>query len=728
MSQVIIVSNRLPVSVKKQDGQLEFYPSLGGLATGLASYVKDRRNTWIGWPGIASDDLTDADKQTIVRELAKSHCSPVFLNQKQIDDFYNGFSNSVLWPAFHTMAKRGKTGTERQRWWQAYRQVNQEFAQAALNLSESGGQIWVHDYQLMLVPELLRAEREDISSGFFLHIPFPSVKSFERLGESKKLLKGMLGADVLGFHTLDYVSNFVDACQSAGLGEIAGDQIIYDKRLVRVGDFPMGIDYKKYASANKSQAVREAARKYRQRYKRRRLIVSVDRLDPSKGLLERLSAYKLFLEQYPRARGRVVFSMVAAPSRTDIKTYQNLSEQLSALAQEINQTYGKPGWLPVDYINVALPFKDITALFQLADVAFITPLRDGMNLVAKEYVASASKHGVLILSETAGASRELPDALLVNPRKPETMVAALHKALTMRRRELRRRLKRMQRQLSTYTVQDWAKEFITTLQQPIPGTPTRTRSIHERLRTKLVKDYRQAQKRLLLLDYDGSLVPFSQDFQAASPPKSLINTLSKLSADPTNDIVMISGRSAADLQSWFGELPISLVAEHGAGIKKAGNKNWRMIEKPDTNWKGLIEPILDKYAALTPGARVEVKPHTLVWHYRAAPPYYAQKYAVTIKRIIKPLLKTYGLELMQGNKILEIKNPQISKGKAAQYWLSRHYDFVFGLGDDLTDEELFAVLPEDAYSIKVGRGRSRARFRLNSHKDVVKLLQELAKA
>jgi trehalose 6-phosphate synthase/phosphatase len=727
MSQVIIISNRLPVSVKKENGELSFYPSLGGLATGLASYVKDRRNTWIGWPGIASDELTDDDKQAIVAELGKDNYSPVFLSQKQIDNFYNGFSNSVLWPAFHTMARGGKVTSDRSRWWRAYRRVNQEFAQAALNLSESGGQIWVHDYQLMLVPQLLREERQDISSGFFLHIPFPAVKSFEHLSESKRLLRGMLGADVLGFHTFDYVNNFLDACESAGLGEIAGDQIYFEGRLVRVGDFPMGIDYEKYASANKSSEVRQAVRQYRERYKRKRLIVSVDRLDPSKGLVERLSAYKDFLKRYPRARGRVVLSMVAAPSRTDIKAYQNLSRQLAALAQDINRTYGTPRWQPVDYINTALPFKDVAALFQLADVAFITPLRDGMNLVAKEFVASASKNGVLILSETAGASHELPDAILVNPRQPETLVDALHQALTMRRRELQRRLRRMQKRLSTYTVQDWARDFITTLQQPVPGTPSRTRAIRDRLRNRLVKDYRQATKRLLLLDYDGSLVPFSEDYQAARPPKTLINTLSKLCADPANDIVMISGRSAADLQEWFGKLPISLVAEHGASVKKAGHKSWRLIEKPDTRWKPSIQPILEKYAALTPGARVEVKPHTLVWHYRAAPPYYAQKYAVTIKRIIKPLLKAHGLEMMQGNKILEIKNPQISKGEAARFWLDKDYDFIFGLGDDLTDEELFAVMPENSYSIKVGRGRSRANYRLPSHKEVLKLLNRLAR-
>lgn len=724
MSQVIIVSNRLPVTVKKENGHLNFYPSIGGIATGLSSYVDDRRNRWIGWPGIASEELTKEDRETIVAELEKLNCTPVFLTKKQVDNFYNGYSNTVLWPLFHNLA-RGRRATPREAWWRAYRRVNEEYAEAALNISETGSRIWVHDYQLMLVPEFLRAERTDIITGFFLHIPFPDVKTLTRLPQHKKLLAGMLGADVVGFHTPSYVANFLENAVTAGIAQASGSELIMGERTVRVADFPMGIDYAKYAAATRSRAVKKALRRYRKRYKKLRVIVAIDRLDPSKGLVERLKAYATLLEQYPKLRRKVVFAMVAAPSRTDIPAYQQLAKRLTALVEEINATYGTNKWQPVDYMNTLQPFEEVTALFQIADVAFIAPLRDGMNLAAKEFVASKRGKGVLILSETAGAAEELQDALLVNPKKPETLVNALHQALTMRKRELRSRLRRMQLHLSTNTVQEWAKGFVESLQQPVPGTPMRTRVLKGSLEFNVLNDYRKSRKRLLLLDYDGSLVPFTEDYKAAKPPKALLQLLETISVNASNDVVLISGRSPGDLETWFGKLPISLVAEHGAAYKKAGNKSWQTLEKIDTKWKQLILPVLEKYASLTPGARVEIKPHSLVWHYRGASPYYAQKYAVTIKRILKPVFKTYGLELLQGNKVLEIKNPLISKGTAAQRWLKRDYDFILAIGDDMTDEDLFAALPESAYSIKVGRGHTRALYRLGSAKNTVSLLKKL---
>ncbi|HEY5442829.1 MAG TPA: bifunctional alpha,alpha-trehalose-phosphate synthase (UDP-forming)/trehalose-phosphatase [Candidatus Saccharimonadales bacterium] len=725
MSQVIIVSNRLPISVKKEDGQLVFYRSAGGLATGLSAYVNDRQSRWIGWPGIASDELSAKDRDNVVAELAKHNCYPIFLSQRQIDDFYNGYSNAVLWPLFHNLSRQTVAAAKRQRWWRAYREVNHQYVQAVVNLAEKNVRVWVHDYQLMLVPEMLRAEKADVISGFFLHIPFPDVKNFSRVPEHKKLLNGVLGADLIGFHTPGYVVNFLDNCRAVKIEIINDSEPVVGNRMVRVADFPMGIDYERYASATKTKPVKEAVRRYRKRYKGLKVIVAVDRLDPSKGLVERLKAYATLLERNPRLQGKVVFSMVAAPSRTDIPAYRRLAARLDTLVGEINTTYGTPKWQPINYMNVLQPFEEVTALFQIADVAFIAPLRDGMNLAAKEFVASKHRAGVLILSETAGAAEELQDALLVNPKQPETLVTALQEALTMRKRELRRRLRRMQQQLATNTVQEWAGDFVATLQQPLPGTPIIVRTLKGRFELRLLNDWRQAKKHLLLLDYDGSLVPFTEDYKTAGPSKSLLNMLETLSVDKTTDVVLISGRSAAELEKWFGNLPLNLVAEHGAMVKRSGAKSWQTIEKVDTNWKKSVQPVLEKYAALAPGARVEIKPHSLVWHYRAASPYYAQKYGVIIKRMLRPDLKKFGLELLQGNKVLEVKNPRVSKAEAAQRWLKHRYDFVLAIGDDLTDETLFAVLPPTAYGIKVGRGRTQAQYRLPSSKEVVSLLRKL---
>jgi trehalose 6-phosphate synthase/phosphatase len=727
MPQVIIVSNRLPVSVKKENGKLEFFSSVGGLATGLSSYVNDKKSTWIGWPGIASDELTAKDKEQIVNELASHNCSPVFLTQKQIDEFYNGYSNTVLWPLFHRLRPQDQPGERRDRWYKSYRAVNKLFADTVEVAAETGSRVWVHDYQLLLVPEMLRDATIIATIGFFLHIPFPDPKKFMSLPRADKVLRGVLGADLIGFHTPDYVENFLRTCAIDNLGTVGSNGLEFEDRTIRVADFPMGIDYDKYASAGRTRAVKRAVKNYRKQYRRKKIIVAVDRLDPSKGLIERLKSYGLLLDRYPKLQGKVVFAMVAAPSRTDVPAYQRLSKRLDILVKEINQKYGSAKWQPVDYINRTIPFEEVTALFQIADVAFIAPLRDGMNLAAKEFVASAQRNGALILSETAGAAQELKDALIVDPRKPDTVVAALYSSLTMRRRDLRRRLKRMKKYLKANTVQEWAKNFVGTLQEPLPSTQLLTPSLSPKYEKAMVDSFRDGNKRLLLLDYDGTLVPFSSDYKKAVAPKSLVNLIAKLAKDQANDIVIISGRNADDLQSWFGHLPVNLVAEHGASIKRAHNKRWHTFEKQDVAWKQLLKPVLEKYAAQTPGARVEEKAHSLVWHYRSSPAYYAQKSTVIIKRVLKPVLKTYGLQILKGNKVLEIKNPDISKGKAAQIWLARHYDCVIAIGDDVTDEEMFSMLPDTANTIKVGRGRTIARYRVTDYKRVIALLQRLTK-
>jgi trehalose 6-phosphate synthase/phosphatase len=728
MAQVIIVSNRLPVSVKKEAGRLVYTASLGGLATGLASYVDDKRNQWIGWPGIASDELTDRDKQEITHELAKQNCAPVFLSRKQIDEFYNGYSNEVLWPLFHGLPTRPKAVLRRRAWWRAYRSVNKQYAEVTISHARKDSEVWIHDYQLLLLPELLRTARVGRHIGFFLHIPFPTTKQFSKLAEHKKLLKGMLGADLIGFHTAGYSHDFLANCQQSGFDQIENQAVKLSDHTVRVAEFPMGIDYAKYAAARKSKPVKQAVKRYLKKYRGKKIIVAVDRLDPSKGLIERLEAYREFLARNHKLHGKVVFAMVAAPSRTDIPTYQKLSRRLDELAAEINKKFGTAKWQPLDYMHISQPFEEVAALFQIADVGFIAPLKDGMNLAAKEFVASNRGRGVLILSQTAGAAEELQDALLVDPHKPETVVAALEQSLHMRRTELRRRLKRMKKYLSVHTVQNWATTFVDTLQQPVPGTPHLTRTLNKRLEKVLLTDARHARRRLLLLDYDGSLVPFTADYHDALPPRAVVQLIEKLCNDKANEVVLISGRDAEDLGNWFGRLPINLVAEHGAMVRKTAHKNWQTIERTDTAWKKLLIPALERYVRLAPGARLEIKPHSLVWHYRSVSPYYAQKYSVTIKRVLKPILKTYGLELLQGNKVLEIKNPQINKGVAAQRWLKDNYEFILSIGDDMTDEELFEILPLEAYSIKVGRGRTAARFRLSTHKEVLSLLKKVAKA
>lgn len=723
---VVIVSNRLPISVKKNErGSLEFYPSVGGLATGLASYVNDKRNKWIGWPGIATEDLTIKDQETIADELMKYNCYPVFLKQKQLDSYYNGYSNSILWPLFHDLPAQFEGHDA---YWKAYKSVNAAFAEAVLALSNPHSTIWVHDYQLLLLPAMLRAYRPKDKIGFFLHIPFPSLKHFGKLPNAKELLLGMLGSDLTGFHTKSYAENFLKACSEFTQEIVSDNQVILASHVARVTDFPMGIDYDRFTKARNLGGVRKELKRHQRKYKGLKVILTVDRLDPTKGLVERLEAYYEFLRQNPRLHGKVVMAMLAVPSRTEIDEYKKLKEKVETLVKKTNNDFGSAKWEPVDYMYTSMPVESVTALYQVADIAFITPLRDGMNLVAKEYIASKPKrNGVLILSSTAGAAQELTEALLVNPRKRDSLVEALTSAVTMPKKELKKRITSMHDHISTHTVQHWAGSFMKTLQKPIPGTTRPTRTLTRERSQDLADAYQASKNPLIMLDYDGVLAHFVDDPKKAAPSKNLRALLIKLSGHSKNTIAVISGRSKDDLEKWLGDLPIHLIAEHGALVRPAGKKKWKNTSDTSQSWQHDVEPLLEKYAANTPGAFVETKNFSLVWHYRGASPYYAQKHIVILKRLLRPIAKTHSLEVHSGNKIIEIKPSGVHKGSAAQQLLTPQTDFILAIGDDYTDEDMFETLPVSAYTIKVGRGRTSARYRVTNVDSVQNLLKRLAK-
>lgn len=725
MGNLVIVSNRLPVSVKKEAGKLVMRPSVGGLATGLSNYTTKRGTKWVGWPGLASDDLTETEKRQIVRELKKHRCYPVFLTQKQIDLFYSGYSNGLLWPVFHDLPHATHPESE----WRAYREVNQLFASEALNLSKAGSTIWVHDYQLALVPQYIREAARDDRVGFFLHIPFPASE-FHKLKTAKNILRGILGSDLVGFHTKTYTGNFLESCEKIlGLPSSQG-RLLVGKRLVQVAEFPMGIDYARFEAAAKQRSLRRQARALRRKYHGQRIIVSVDRLDITKGLVERIQAYHQLLKNYPSLAGKIVMVMVVSPSRTDVPEYRQLKKRIDQALDVLQKDFGTARWKPVEFRYETVPLDEVMAYYHMADIAFITPIIDGMNLVAKEFLATKqSGDGVLILSETAGAAEELREAVLVNPRKPHTMVRGLVEALNMPPRELKRRVKLMNEQLKEFSVQRWADNFMDTLQKPytvaLPGVHPITRSLKGTALQRLAEEYRTAKKRLLLLDYDGVLHRFEKNPDAATPPPKLQQTLKRLTGDPRNEVVIISGRSKNQLQAWFGHLTVALAAEHGAVFRRKGGTHWHKAAGLSADWKSAVLPVLETYAALTPGALIEEKEWAIVWHYRAASPYFAQKSLVALRRLLRPVAKRDGLIIEEGNKVFELHPSIFSKGRVAEEWLIHDHDFVLCIGDDTTDEDMFAVLSPEAYSIKVGRGTTKARFRLKGVSEVLNLLGKL---
>lgn len=725
MGKLIIVSNRLPVSVKKVDDSLEYSASIGGLSTALASYTANSASLWIGWPGIPNDELTDDDRAAITAELKKHNCLPIFLTKKQLDLFYNGYSNSVLWPLFHHL---DVTTGDNDRNWKMYKAVNQLYADITIAHCTPKDTVWVHDYQLLLMPEMLRIKRPDGKLGFFLHIPFPDVKHLFTTAHAAELLKGALGADLVGVHTPSYAKNFTECCEKAQIGIVHPNKVALVNRVVRVTDFPISIDYEKFARATKTQAVSVEYKKLQWRYRGKKVILMSDRLDPTKGLVERLTAYQSLLHANPELHKKVVMAMIAMPSRGEIEAYKKLREQVENLVTDINNEFGRPGWQPIEAIFNPVPFEQYAALYRRADVAFIAPIKDGMNLVAKEFLASATKHdGVLVLSQTAGAAEELKDAIMVNPARPKTLVEGLEKALTMPKSELRRRTANMQRHIKHFNVNRWVDSFMTTLEKPITTSAAlhRTKTLARPHQQALLADYHQAKKRLLMFDYDGTLQPFAARPELAAPDKKVVDMIARLSGDIANDVVVISGRPRSDLQAWFGHLNVGLAAEHGALYRRKGGRNWHRTVDDEVGWKSKVADLIDYYAEATPGALAEHKEVAEVWHYRGASPYLTQKHLVILRKLLRPIARRYNLAVNDGHKILEVKPIDAHKGRIGQEWLIHDHDFVLCIGDDYTDEDMFAAVPPESYTIKVGRGRTSANYRLSGVADVHKLIRKL---
>lgn len=725
MSSFAIVSNRLPVSVARRDGKLVFQTSSGGLATAMSSLdVEDQ--IWIGWPGIASDDLSTAEKSHITRELRKHNCVPVFLSAADIAEFYEGYANDTLWPLFHYFPTYAQYN---ENYWDAYRRVNQKFLRALKTHIAADATVWVQDYQLMLLPKLIRDTLPETTIGFFLHIPFPSYEIFRLLPERKAIIEGLMGADLLGFHIYDYARHFISSCNRI-LGTSSEHGVIsHQGRQVKIDIFPIGIDYVKFRQTLSAPSTKQEISRLDERYGKQRLILSVDRLDYSKGIMKRLEAYDALLREHPNLHKTVTMMMVAVPSRTEVETYKQLRDEIEQTVSRINGTYGTTDWAPINYQFQNLQFEQIVALYAKAEVALVTPLRDGMNLVAKEYIASKrNRKGVLILSEMAGAADELSDAIITNPNDINRLTKALIEALKMPKAEQIRRQKSMQARISDYTVQKWGSDFIEQLDRASHNQHGATHKRLTKAKTcELIKSFITSQKRLLLLDYDGTLHGFSRSISpsAVRPTPRLKAQLKHISEQTDTTVCIVSGRPRATLDSWFKNLPrLTLIAEHGAWIKRDGI--WQSRVEPFD--KQPIIDVLQNYATRTPGSIVEEKDFALVWHYRRVNPELAYVRNNNIRHDLNNIVADTDLTVHNGNKIIEIKPRSINKGViAAEFARETKADFIFCAGDDYTDETMFETLPTDAYTVRVGAGETHANYYVTKLERVLDILTSMSK-
>ncbi len=735
MSKTIIISNRLPVQLQISDGGLTAIPSVGGLATGMKSVHSGGESLWIGWSGLTDEETPEALETEIDNALKKHGCAKVKLTEKDIEGFYFGFSNRTVWPLFHYFLEYSEFELD---FWNTYKAVNQKFADAIIAQSDEGDTIWVHDYQLMLVPQMVREKRPNTSIGFFLHIPFPSYEIFRTLPWREEILEGLLGSDLIGFHTYDYERHFLSSVRRLLGLDVSFNDIYLDHRVIKVDSFPMGIDYKKFKDA--AIAHQQSTKEKRSDFQIKlddhkasapdtKLILSIDRLDYSKGIAKRLNAFEYFLNKYPEYKEKVRLIILAVPSRSNVPQYQLLKKEIDELVGRINGELSTVNWTPIWYFYRSLPFENLIDLYTSSDIAWLTPLRDGMNLVAKEYIATRTdKTGVLILSEMAGSAYEMNEALLINPNNFEQQADTLKNAITMPREEQIARNMFLQNRLERYNVEVWANEFMGALNRKKEGSePFVSQKVSDVILNQLSTDYSKAKKRLLFLDYDGTLVGFHKDPQKASPDEELYTLIDKLHHQENTTLFLISGRDKQTFTKWFLPKKYNMIVEHGVWISRDGEE-FKLLEKVKDEWMGKIKPVLESFVDRTPGSFIEEKNYSMAWHYRNTDPDFGQKRATELNTVLTSLIGNDDISVLNGNKVMEVKSSNVNKGRASVRILGEDdYDFVFAIGDDWTDEFMFQELPDSAVTVKVGLKKTQAKYYVENTKRVRELLKRFIK-
>jgi trehalose 6-phosphate synthase/phosphatase len=549
---ILVVSNRLPITIQKGLRSLEIRPSAGGLVSALEPVLRRRGGTWIGWPGAdLGDEKLPSDDNYELRAVP--------LAEAEVTRYYHGFSNRTLWPLFHCFS-----GHARFDWqdWRVYERVNERFAAAVIAAGTKRDVIWIHDYHLMLTPRLVRNVARDARLAFFLHIPFPPYDLFRLLPWNREILRGMLAADLVGFHVQTYVRNFLDCVElllSARVDRKAG-LVEYGDRTTQVGPFPIGIDFDLYDSLAR-QAPRTA------RDSRVQVVLGVDRLDYTKGIPERIRAIERLFETYPEHREKVLFLQLAVPSRSQVAEYRDLKRQIDEDVGRVNGRFSTASWSPIRYLYQSMPNEKLVGLYRDSDVALITPVRDGMNLVAKEYVAcQVDNPGVLVLSKLAGAAETMHEAILVNPYNVEGTAAGLHRALVMDEAERRSRLAALRRRERRYNVNNWVERFLEAVPIEVRDLQPPTKHDFEEWLGAFLGNYHLA----LFLGYDGVLVPFNDHPNEGVLDERMRRTLAACLRRRNTDLAIVTGRPIDQIRAMVDHPALTYSGNHGLEIVGPG--------------------------------------------------------------------------------------------------------------------------------------------------------------
>ncbi len=719
--KIITVSYRLPLSIKKQNRKTTITPSAGGLATAIRSY-SDKSNKELTWVGVADfeKNIWDAYKNSFPKTF---EIEPVFLDKKLNKNFYHVFSNSVLWSLFHYFPSFMEYNAEA---FEDYKTANEVVAYKVNAIYEPGDIIWIHDYHFMGLPKLIREQHPDATIGFFLHIPFPNFEIFRILPNKVKryILEGVLGANLAGFHTWDNAIHFTE-CVEKLLGYNQNGFIFsQETHRTKIGSYPISIDFDKFNDAYDKPEVVKLRDEITALYPDKKIIFSVDRLDYSKGINNRLNAFEAFLKKYPEWKEKVVFLLVIVPSREEIGKYGERKRIIELNVGRINGALGNYKWSPVVYQYQAVDFDRLIALYNSADVALISPVRDGMNLVAKEYVASRKdKRGVLLLSVMAGAYKELQHAITINPFDTEHTAERIQQALTMPEQEQGQRMERMQHYLKKHDVFVWASRFLSDAQE-MQATDNKSLPLIGDTLNVLLQKFEKAEKRLLLLDYDGTLVQLQPKPELAVPSEKVKLLLKNLAADPCNEVWVISGRDRNFLEQQLGDTGVGLVAEHGGWIKR---QVWEPVISGNNSWKPRVISIMEEYTDRNSESFIEEKEFGVAWHYRNVDEKLGFLTSRELLTLLKNNLYNEPVQIIDGKKVIEVKHYMANKGTTCRNSiLTGNYDLAIAFGDDRTDEDMFEQLSaENEFSIKIGTGNTAAKYRVTDTGAVLQILAGL---
>ncbi len=702
---LVVASNRLPVRVSIEKDGFEVSQSVGGLAAALRAVRGD--SVWVGWPGTV---VPEGLVPKVTRRLRADRLVPVYLSAEEEEDFYGRVCNDTLWPLFHYFGDRLRITPEA---WQRYVEVNERFADVILAECGPGTRVWVHDFHLMLLPQLLRRREPDLPIGFFLHTPFPSSEVYRLLPEREALLRGVLGADYVSFHIGDYSRHFRSSCLRVLGVDSTPDAVELDARRVAVGVDPIGIDVAGFRETLRDPETARLLAQIEEQYAGRSLVLGVERLDYTKGIPQKLLAYERFLERDPTRAQTTTMLQVLVPSRLESPEYQAQRNEIELLIARINGRFGQPGVTPVEYLHRDISKAGLVALYRRADVMMVTPLRDGMNLVAHEYVLCQAEpglpgrfRGALLLSEFAGSAQVLPGALLVNPWNTESVVEHLASALDLDPRARRRRLETMAKRVEALDCRRWADSFLTRLARHSRRVRRRRPppAVDEALLERLQRRFARARSRTIMLDYDGTLRELEPHPDLAIPTPEIRTLLRDLASLHSTDVHIVSGRRQRNLEQWFGQLPVHLCAEHGY-IAKAPGGEWRPLVELDLSWLPAIDRLLRRVAADVPGAHVERKSCSVAWHYRQAEPEYASWRAHELLNDLREHLSGAPAEILLGHRVIEVRAWGVDKGLYVRRVFPSGKSatrFVIGLGDDRTDHDLLDALPPGSIAGHVG--------------------------